>query len=160
MSLSVRSEGNPRLRLAQELMAEEGASPGDASTSISACASVLAKLYRSLLPLVGNGGYETVLVRAVVLATRLHPPLGDISIPRSGPPSAEALAEELVDQDGTLVCEGAEHLVSEFLGFLGRLVGWSLSLVILRETWPEVVARFDSTELEATSPTPPSQNQD
>lgn len=153
------SSATSSLDLARDLLEAEGLSPEDPDSGARACDAVLRALYDKLRPLVGNGGYETLLGRAAVMAAREYSRLGSLPIPRAGPPSFDQLAGVLEGPDDRPAPKVAELFVAELLAFLGRLLGWALTLVVLRDLWPEVAFRYDPSELEHSSPPRPPRDE-
>ncbi len=140
-----------RLGFARELMDAEALSLGGDASRIEAGQSVLSRLYEILRPVVGAGGYETILLRALVIAARNESRLGGIDLPKAGAPSVQELTAALGRDSGRSAVEAVESIIAEFMSFLARLVGWPLTMVFLREAWPAVVATHDAEELEQST---------
>ena len=141
----------PSERLAHQLLVAEGMRPQEAATAARACSEILEKLHGKLRPIVGNGGFETILGRAVILAARRHPSIAEVSVPRTGPPPVADLERIAADAPDRSV-ETFRSLLDELLSFGGRLIGWGFLLPLLRDLWPEATSGHDATTLREGSP--------
>jgi len=142
----------PWLRLAGELLSAEGMSAEDPRSVSPAVSRVMDRLHEALQPLVGNGGYRAILGRALMAASRDFPDLARVPPPPAGGSWREGLAEAIRDLPQARRGKVAHLLVGEFLGFLVRLVGWSLTLSLLRGPWPGAVSGHDPTWGRSTGP--------
>ena len=138
-------------RLAHDLLVAEGLRPRDATSAARACSEILDKLHGKLRPIVGNGGFETIVGRAVVLAARRHPAIATVSVPRAGPPPAGDL-ERVLAEAPDRAAEIARTLLEELLSFGGHLMGWGFLLPLLRDLWPEATSGHDAATLREGSP--------
>ena len=135
-------------RLAGDILAAERKALDDGSSVPEACAAVLQRLYGKLRPIVGSGGFEMLLGRAVILASRSRPALASLELPPTGPPTAKALADVLAADPGD-PRDPARPLLGELLGFAGYLMGWRLLITVLRGLWPEATSGYEADALEA-----------
>lgn len=142
----------PWLRLARELLSAEGMSVEDPGSVSPAVSRVTDRLHEILHPLVGAGGYRTILGRAVMVVCRSFPDLARIRLPSDEGSWREALTEGVRELPEASRRKVAHALVGEFLGFLVRLVGWSLTLSLLRGPWPGPVSSHDPTWGRGTGP--------
>ncbi len=131
-----------RRALASDILGKEGLREDPAG----ALASVLGTLDDLLRPMIGTGGFGAILGRATVVAAQAHPELGRLPLTGDRVPSPESLAELLGDLEETR--EAGTALLSELLTFMGRLIGWRLTLVLLGEPWPDVVDGYSADELD------------
>lgn len=142
---------SPARRFAADLLEAERARLDADHGPAEACGALLQRLHAILQPLVGSAGYETVLGRAAVLGSGQHPELGRLDIPRVGPPDPDSVADVLERAEEPE--EAAVTLVDHMLGFLGRLIGWRLTVRILEDEWPGVVRNHDVSALEKATRT-------
>lgn len=143
------AEAAPAMRLARDILTAEGMDPESSGSASEACVLALQRLYDKLRPMVGNGGFESLLGRAMVLTVRRHADLDALPVPRAGLPPHGELERALLNADGDS-SGPAEQLLGEFLAFAGYLLGWGLLLVILRDLWPEAPTGYDADELRHT----------
>lgn len=136
-------DDGPYFRIARRLLDAETPDVRDPTSVAAACRAVLARLYEVLKPMLGAGGYETVLGRAVVMSTESTPALGQIGVPRSGPPSESDLVLCLDERGNGNPADAATRLISCFLQFQARLVGTELTSHLLRASWPDSPAELD-----------------
>ncbi len=141
-----RGNGEPScLRLAGEILSAEDMSVGDPGSASPAVSRVMDRLHDTLHPLVGAGGYRTILGRSVMVVCRNFPDLGRIRLPSDDGSWREPLAVGILELPEASRTKVAHALVEEFLGFLVRLVGWPLTLSLLRRSWPGPVSSHDPT---------------
>ena len=137
----------PVRRLAADLLGDESAGSGENGADVTH--RVLDRFHEVFAPLIGKAGYETVLARGVLRGAERSPSLYELEVPRAGAPTHEnisAVLERSEDADGAGVT-----LVEEMLTFLGRLIGWGLTLQVLSRAWPDVVASRDPAVLEKST---------
>jgi len=119
---------------------------GDSSTGpegmlMQACA----RLRIPLKKLAGTAGYSSLLSRALALATRQVPALDHLRISADG--SLTGLQEALPDSARAQVLQdGAALFLAQLLDLLVSFIGQSLTVSLVRETWPE--APIDHAVLE------------
>ncbi|HKK92941.1 MAG TPA: hypothetical protein VJ925_05880 [Longimicrobiales bacterium] len=147
-------DATPAESLARDLLSAEGYTRDSVESVSDAGAAVLSRLFERLRPVIGAGGFEILLGRAAIVGARVHSELGNLPIPEVGPPSVEELGRVFEDPDGASGLEIATRLLADLLAFLGRLVGWGLTLVLLREVWPDVIASRDPADFDDSSSMP------
>jgi hypothetical protein len=122
--------------VAERLIAHEtkGGKPSAASTPVAF--QVCERLRPDLATLMGNTGFRTLLLRALVLVKPEVAWLGAVQVKPDG--SLERLAglEERFDPDG--MAEGSAVLLSKLLELLAAFVGEELTLSLVREEWPKM----------------------
>ena len=97
---------------------------------------VVEKLRVSLATLVGAGGFASLLGRALVLANRDVPSLQSVKIGADG--RLEGFEELATDTGaGALEGEAAVAITTHLLELLVTFIGESLTLWVVRETWPD-----------------------
>jgi len=99
-------------------------------------------LHRRLEPLIGEGGFQVLMTLTLTRSASLQPAMGRVELPGRGPPP-----HHLFDDAFEKVAEPEQKrmaviALSEFLRFLASLAGWSFVLVLVRDRWPEVAARY------------------
>ena len=127
----------PKLKqLARRLLAYELESGKPADAKDSAAFHVCEKLRVSLGKLMGQGGFCSLLSRALMLAGAevvwLH------SLELKGDGTLEGLDELEAKFGSRAVAEGEVVLVAELLGLLVTFVGPDLTLWLLHDGWPEL----------------------
>jgi hypothetical protein len=116
-----------RRLLTLEATAQSAGSDARAHEAVRVCE----KLRISLTRFAGAEGFASLLRRALALARAEVPSLDRVKIRPDG--SIEGL-EELARKDGT---EAGAALTAHLLGLLVTFVGQSLTLRLVRETWPD-----------------------
>jgi len=127
----------PQIRLAAEILAAEGVSPGDRASILAAASSVILRLHGSLRPLIGAGGFEAILVRAYMTTCGQWPEFNRARLRPSSEGWAEALDKALHQLGDDVVEEGSHAYVAGFLAALARVLGWPLTRILVRDLWPE-----------------------
>jgi len=121
-------------RLARRLLAVEAecrcASDTHSHEAVRACE----KLRISLTRLAGADGFASLLRRALSLAGAQVPAVKTIKLLPDG--SLEGL-DALTAADRGSGAEAAAAILTQLLGLLMTFIGESLSLRLVRETWPE-----------------------
>ena len=95
-------------------------------------AEAIAKLQGSFGRLVGPTGFDVLLARALVLAKRSNPMLGDVTLGEQG----DLIGLGEVDR-ATAVARTV-LLLSHFMELVAVLIGEDLAIRLLRNVWPEV----------------------
>lgn len=94
---------------------------------------VLAKLRHYLAALMGNMGFRSLLMRALLLARV------EVSVLRRLKVTATGVVDELEARADTKeIAEGRVVLVAHLLGLLVALIGEVLVLRLIREIWPRL----------------------
>lgn len=129
------SRASPQMRsIAKQLMAPETgeeSAAADNSTPFRA----LEKLRPHLSMLMGPGGYQALLARALVLATAEVPWLNSLQVDADGElraVGAPAAFEVAVASEAEVV------LLTQLLGLLVAFVGPALTLRLLTQMWPQL----------------------
>ncbi|MGI4828376.1 MAG: hypothetical protein ACRYFU_09345 [Janthinobacterium lividum] len=125
----IQAELNPAIRtLAERLLALEKDAPIVAEEDLLATCRVWEKLRRRLSYLVGSVGVNTLMQRALTLAKRECPALSGVQTMDDG--SLAGLQGDAAQASSMLVA----HLIQLLVTFIGE----SLTLRLLRGTWPEI----------------------
>lgn len=106
--------------------------PGEKSKEIFA---VCDKLRRKLSVLTGPAGFRALFSRSLTLAQADVPWLEAARIREDG--SLEVVRAEEWPQDKEEVTKGETALVAQLLELLASFIGESLTLVLVREIWPQ-----------------------
>lgn len=117
--------------MASETETEESAA-ADNSTTFRA----LDKLRPHLSMLMGRGGYQALLARALVLATAEVPWLKAVQVVADG--ELQGLSVAQADSDADDVSEGEVVLLAQLLGLLVAFIGPALTLRLLIQMWPQL----------------------
>lgn len=133
----------PAIReLARWLVACEAAAakpPGENSPGVFI---VCGKLRQHLSVLAGAAGFRSLLSRALTLAKAEVPRLDAVRIREDGTLDWPGADESLRDTGET--AKGEVALVAQLLGLLVSFIGEALTLLLVREVWPE--APFGGTD--------------
>lgn len=89
---------------------------------------VIERLLPTLVPLVGQVGYCSLLARALALAQRETPALRDVRV--EGDCTLQGFSAE--------AAEGDEFLIAKIIELLATFVGETLTIRLLRNVWPEL----------------------
>jgi hypothetical protein len=122
--------------IAKRLMANDGPRHSPAETKIPAPFDVCDQLRPTLATLTGNGGYRTLLGRALALAGKEVPWLLTIQVKPDG--TLEGLAEHHARLGTDEFFEGGVVLLAQLLGLLVAFIGANLTARLVREVWPKV----------------------
>lgn len=90
------------------------------------------RLNAALVKLVGPGGFDVLLARALVLARRTHPLLKGITSTSGG--ALSGLDEPT--RDAAELREASLAIVAYFIELLAQLVGEDLAMRLVRDVWP------------------------
>jgi hypothetical protein len=131
------SRATPQMRnLAERLIALEARGSKSSETINRAAFHVCEKLRPQLATLMGNGGFRTLLSRALVLATVEVSWLRAVYVKADG--SLEGLAELGAQADPEEIAEGRVVLLAQLLGLLVAFIGEGLTLRLARDVWPQL----------------------
>jgi hypothetical protein len=123
--------------LARHLIATEASGNSCNGPAVPAFC-VCEKLRAPLTKLAGDQGYSSLLSRALVLATRQVPSLAAVRVDSDG--SLTGLeAIELEGDKREETGPWGDVLVAELLNLLVTFIGESLTLILVRQVWPQVV---------------------
>ena len=124
-----RNEIKARQRdLAQQLVDHEASLRPRSAADVSERQPVLVRLQPSLVPLVGKLGFSSLLTRSLTLAKRESSLLRDVGL------GDDCRVEGLAGGD----LSGMVVLITHLIGLLTTLMGETLTLHLLRNTWPEL----------------------
>ena len=109
---------------------------GNKPSETSAAFHVSEKLRPQLTTLMGNGGFQALLARALTLANAEVPWLRTVQVKTDGSlEGLEALHAKLAP-GAFLECKVV--LVAQLLGLLVAFIGENLTLRLVREVWPKI----------------------
>ncbi len=121
---------------ARRLLIYEAATGTRIGVNGSAVFRVCEKLRGPLGKVLGDGGFRSLLARALVLAGAEVPWLRGLRIKPDG------VLEGLLELEGKLdlraIAEGEVALVAQLLGLLVTFIGPVLTLQLLRDIWPKL----------------------
>ena len=124
-----RSADTPTTReLAQRLLAYEAVEASTANADTQTVCRVCDKLRRPLTTLAGAAGFRSLLARALTLAKRESPVLGEWEVKSDG--SLQGLNGEAA-QSGAV-------LIAQLIGLMITFIGESLTLRLLHDVWPDL----------------------
>jgi len=124
--------------LALRVLHHEGGCRGSGGSAAAAAVErAWGKLSRELEPLVGKGGADALITRAVHLARLEFPFLGPVRPTVSAPVDFAGMRESFASrEDGEAEGAGAA-VIEHLLGLLVGLLGEDLGLAPVRGLWPE-----------------------
>jgi hypothetical protein len=124
---------SPLMRdLARRLLA---ASQSASDTELQEAVLVNEKLRISLTQFAGADGFASLLRRALALASAEVPALKRATVSADG--HLEGL-EQLATSPGSVASAAAGAITAHVLGLLVTFIGESLTLRLVRETWPNI----------------------
>ena len=125
--------------VARRILHHEGAAAGGDEASSAALDSAWRKLAGGLEPLLGRGGADALIARAVALARRDFPSLDLIRAGADGPVEFAGVAAAATEGGGTGASGAAVAVLACLLGLLVGLLGDELGLWPARVIWPNAV---------------------
>lgn len=136
MATATRGE---HLEAARRLLAHEATGAGGIADHAAAAASVYAKLFRSLGPLLGEAGVGALLARSVKLTQSAFPALADVlaggELPGDASEAGERLRSSLGRLEPTDRLAAAAAVYGAFLRLLTSFVGEALVRQVLRNAF-------------------------
>lgn len=123
--------------MAQVLLAHEGGDGSDPSTMVVAVDRVCRRLHPELAEVIGDLGIRLIVARAVKVTQAGFPFLAGDPTP-DGSEYLGGLRKSLDGQAPAVVAAAANSLLVNLLVLLVSQLGKNLTLVFLREAWPEV----------------------
>lgn len=122
--------------IARQLIACE--TPGNTSAELDSPAAFRAtdKLRPHFSMLMGRGGFQALLARALVLATAEVPWLATVRVVADG--ELEGLTVATTTFDPADVAEGEAVLLAQLLGLLVAFIGPALTLRLINQLWPQL----------------------
>lgn len=128
--------------MASETPGEESAAPDNPTPF-----RTLDKLRPHLSMLMGPGGYQALLARALVLATAEVPGLKSVQVDADG--ELQAVGGVLAASEAAAASEGEVVLVTQLLGLLVVFIGPALTLRLIMQMWPQL--SFDDADFSKTA---------
>jgi len=126
----------PKLeKFVRQLLEFELAGPKSDDTVDRAAFRVCARLQGPLGKLLGLAGFRALRSRALALAAADHPWLSKLSIKDDG--SLDDFAAVHAEPNSTARVQGGVTMVAHLLGLLVTFIGSSLTLVVVKESWPK-----------------------
>ena len=138
------SRATPSMRhFAKRLIIFETRQNPSVATKLRPAFTIPEKLRPHLVALMGNGGFEALLARALALAKTEVPWLRPVHVNAGG---AMQGLEEIPAQIGPdEFLEGRVVLLAQLLGLLVAFIGEDLTMRLLRDIWPH--AQIDNSEM-------------
>ena len=131
------SRANPQIRnFAERLSVFETRRNKSAGAKTPVVFESFEKMRPQLVPLMGTGGFQVLLARALALARSEVPWLRAVQVNEDG--SLAGLEAVRAQTDPAEFLEGGVVLLSRLLGLLVAFIGENLTLRLLREAWPNV----------------------
>ena len=131
------SRATPQMRTtAMRLIVHEARGNKPSVTKAVADFSTCEKLGPHLATLVGNGGYQALLSRALALAQAEVPWLRAVRVKADG--TLEGVEQHHAQLGPDKFFEGRVVLFAQLLGLLVAFIGENLTLGLVREVWPNV----------------------
>ena len=122
--------------IAKRLMASETPGNPPAEADPPAAFRATDKLRPHLSMLMGGGGFQALLARALVLATAEAPWLTAVQVVADG--ELEGLTAAHSKLDATEFSEGELVLLAQLLGLLVAFIGPALTLRLITQIWPQL----------------------
>lgn len=121
---------------AKRLQVFEARGNKSSTSKTPAVFSISAKLRPQLATLIGDGGYQALLARALARASAEVPWLRGVRVKTDG--VIEYLAELPAQPGADEYMEGETVLLAELLGLLVAFIGKNLTLCLAQKVWPKV----------------------
>jgi len=128
--------------LTRRILAVEAAGAKAADPPVDEAVEVCAKLQVPLSRFTGPAGFLSLLSRALVLAKAEVPSLRAVQV---RPDGSLAGFDQISHDLAAALDRGRVVLVAHLLGLLATFIGESLTLRLVRDTWPE--ASINKTDL-------------
>ena len=133
--------------LALWLLAQEVSAGKPSEMNMCAAFRVCEKLRQPLSTLAGATGYRSLISRALTLAKKEAPSLGEVQVKEDG--SLERTgAIELQQGMDEAAKKGGALLVAQLLGLLVTFIGQALTLRLVRDLWPDAPFEDMNSETE------------
>lgn len=123
--------------LALWLLAQEASAGKPSEIKMYAAFRVCEKLRQPLSTLAGVRGYRSLISRALMLAKKEAPSLGEVQVKEDGSLEWRAGAIELRQGMDEAAKKGGTLLVAQLLGLLVTFIGSVLTLRLVRDLWPD-----------------------
>lgn len=121
-------------RIARQLMDSETSGNRSAAADNPAAFRAIDRVRPHLSMLMGRGGFQALLARALVLATAELPWLTAVRVVADG--ELEGLAVALATIDAAELANGEVVLLAHLLGLLVAFIGPALTLRLINQLWP------------------------
>jgi len=133
--------------LALWLLAQEANAGKPSEIKMYAAFRVCEKLRRRLSTLAGVTGYRSLISRALTLAKKEAPSLGEVQVKEDGSLEWTGAIElqQGMDEAGK---EGGAVLVTQLLGLLVTFIGQTLTVRLVRDLWPDAPFEDMNSETE------------
>lgn len=133
--------------IARQLVACE--KPGNTSAELDSPTAFRAtdKLRPHFSMLMGRGGFQALLARALMLATAEVPWLATVRVVADG--ELEGLTAATTTVDSADFVEGEAVLLAQLLGLLVAFIGPALTLRLINQLWPQL--EFDDADFSVTA---------
>lgn len=131
------SHATPKIRFfAERLLTHAAQENSSATHEFPTAIPVISKLRPHLATLMGTGGFDALIVRALALAGTEADWLLKIRVKADG--SLEGLGDLQGCLDPAEITRGSVVLVASLLGLLVTFIGEILTLRLVRDIWPEL----------------------
>ena len=131
------SRATPQMRhFAKRLIDYDASRSKSSETKTPAAFHICEKLRPQMTTLMGNGGFRTLLSRALALANAEVPWLRPVHVMEDG--SLEGLEDLQAQLDPDKFFEGRVVLLAQLLGLLVAFIGEDLTSRLVREVWPKI----------------------
>jgi hypothetical protein len=111
-----------------------------AAADATVAARVMARLYEGLGRLIGEGGFDVLLARSVVLARRAHPALVGVT----AGPRGTFVGLDVATPDSVALEDGMMAVLGRFIEILVVLIGEDLAMAVLVDMWPGAMEEKES----------------
>jgi len=130
------SKLSPERLLAERLIGWEARSQKLTEVKRFAASVVCEKLRPILATLMGNGGFEALLLRALALAAKAIPALAAAKLNSEGALEFDPSSAQMNPGD---LKEANIVLIAQLLRLLNSFIGEELTVRLVREAWPKLV---------------------
>jgi hypothetical protein len=123
-------------KIATLLIFHETSDDQSSETATPVAFHICEKLRPHLATLMGNGGFRSLLSRALVLAKPEVPWLRTVQVNADGSLDGPEQPPAPLDPDESI--KGSVVLLAHLLGLLVAFIGENLTLGLMRDVWPKV----------------------
>jgi hypothetical protein len=120
-------------KLARQLLAFEATRLNSSEAGVDAAVRVIEELRLRLTRLAGVDGFHSLLSRSLTLAKVESPCLNEVRVSANG----SLGGFDAVEQSQEAMVQAGTILVAQLLALLVTFIGESLTLRLVRESWPE-----------------------
>jgi hypothetical protein len=132
-------------KLALRVLAQHSGSPG-AEALTAAARRTYEDLAQVSSPLIGQVGVDALIRRALHVAQREYPWIGDSREPGQATEPLTRLVLALERQEPAVATDGAAAVFAHFAGLLLTFVGEPVTMQLLRKAWPEAFSDASTEE--------------